>query len=135
VFTPEEVAAAEALEASAVEIDSWDEVPEFASEAEEAAWWDAHVPSAAWFAREGRAVPLEGDARLPVPADTSRLVRRPPATPINLRLEADTVRRLRALAEKKGTKYQTLLKQFVVERLYEEERREGLVPAAERRAG
>ena len=48
--------------------------------------------------------------------------------PISLRLEADTVRRLRALAAKKGTKYQTLLKTFVQERLYEEEKREGLVP-------
>ena len=36
--------------------------------------------------------------------------------------------RLRRLAEKKGTKYQTLLKTFVQERLYEEEKREGLIP-------
>ena len=47
--------------------------------------------------------------------------------PVSLRLEDDTVRRLRVLAAKKGTKYQTLLKQFVTERLYEEEKREGLV--------
>lgn len=127
LFTPEELAAAAALEGSAVEVDNWDDVPDFASEAEEATWWAAHVPSAAWVAREGRPVPLAGDATLPVPADPSRLGRRPAATPVNLRLETDTVRRLRVLAAKKGTKYQTLLKQFVVERLYEEEKRERLV--------
>jgi hypothetical protein len=38
------------------------------------------------------------------------------------------VRRLRRLAEKKGTTYQTLLKTFVQERLYEEEKREGHIP-------
>jgi hypothetical protein len=41
------------------------------------------------------------------------------------------VHRLRRLAEKKGTRYQTRLKQFVVERLYEEEKREGPVAAPE----
>jgi hypothetical protein len=62
---------------------------------------------------------------------------RPAAVALSVRLEADTVRRLRALAAVKGTKYQTLLKAFVQERLYEEERREGLVgertPSARRR--
>ncbi len=127
LFTHEELAAAAALEASAGEVGNWDDVPDFAGEAEEAAWWAGHVPSAAWVAREGRPVPLAGDATLPVPADPSRLGRRPAGTPVNLRLETDTVRRLRVLAAKKGTKYQTLLKQFVVERLYEEEKREHLV--------
>ena len=135
VFTPEAIAAAEAVEAGAAVFDTWEAVPaSFASEAEEAAWWDTHHPSAALFARTARPVPAAGDAHLPVPAaSTDRRPERPAATPINLRLEADTMRRLRALAAKKGTKYQTLLKQFVVERLYEEERREGLAgPAASR---
>ena len=35
--------------------------------------------------------------------------------------------RLRVLAARKHMRYQTLLKQFVVERLYEEEKRQGLV--------
>ena len=42
--------------------------------------------------------------------------------------DADVLTRLRALAaRRKNTGYQTLLKTFVAERLYEEEKREGLV--------
>jgi hypothetical protein len=54
---------------------------------------------------------------------------RPPGVAISVRLEYDVLNRLRALAKVKGTKYQTLLKTFVAERLYEEERRHGLVGA------
>ena len=127
-FTPGERAAAAARVAAMAEVNSWDEVPEFADDAEEAAWWDTHTPGPGML-EDARDVPPEGTPWLPIPADTARPARRPPARPINLRLEADTVRRLRRLAAQKGTKYQTLLKQFVVERLYEEERREGLVDA------
>ena len=42
---------------------------------------------------------------------------------ITIRLDEDTLERLQRLAEKKHKAYQTLLKQFVVERLYEEEKR------------
>jgi predicted DNA binding CopG/RHH family protein len=52
---------------------------------------------------------------------------RPPGVSISVRMEYDLLNRLRALARLKGTKYQTLLKTFVAERLYEEERRHGLV--------
>jgi hypothetical protein len=128
-FTPAERAAARALDASMVEFNSWDEVPDFADEEEEANWWDTHTLGPALLA-EARPVPLEGTPEFPIPADLSRLAtpaQRPPAVPINLRLEADIVRRVRALAARKGTKYQTLLKTFINERLYEEEKREGLV--------
>ncbi len=47
--------------------------------------------------------------------------------PIAVRFEDDTVARLKLLAERKGTGYQTLLKAFVQERLYEEEKREGML--------
>lgn len=47
--------------------------------------------------------------------------------PIAVRFEDDTVARLKVLAERKGMGYQTLLKAFVVERLYEEEKREGVL--------
>lgn len=40
--------------------------------------------------------------------------------PTSLRLGSDLERRLRTLAELKGTSYQTLLKEFVLERIYEE---------------
>jgi hypothetical protein len=48
-------------------------------------------------------------------------------TPIAVRFDEFTLERLRALAARRNTGYQTLLKEFVVERLYEEERREGII--------
>ena len=48
-------------------------------------------------------------------------------TPIAIRLDRFTLERLRALANLRNTGYQTLLKEFVVERLYEEEKREGII--------
>jgi hypothetical protein len=103
-----------------------DAVPPFTGVAEERAWWDTHRLSAAAMAR-WRDEPGNVDAaRARLAASRQPAPPKQPA-PISLRLEADTLRRLRALAAKKGTKYQTLLKQFVGERLYEEEQREGLV--------
>jgi predicted DNA-binding protein len=46
---------------------------------------------------------------------------------ISIRVEPDMLRRLQYLAARKGTRYQTLVKDFVTERLYEEEKREGIV--------
>jgi hypothetical protein len=48
-------------------------------------------------------------------------------TPIAIRFDQFTLMRLKALAALRNTGYQTLLKEFVVERLYEEEKREGIV--------
>jgi predicted transcriptional regulator len=49
------------------------------------------------------------------------------SNPVSLRLSVDLERRLRHLAELKGTTYQTLLKEFVLERVYEEEKRLGVI--------
>lgn len=51
--------------------------------------------------------------------------------PTSLRLDPDTLRRIEAVALKKGTDPLALAKEFVVERLYEEERREGLLDLAD----
>jgi len=48
-------------------------------------------------------------------------------TPIAIRFDQFTLMRLKALAALRNTGYQTLLKEFVVERLYEEEKREGII--------
>lgn len=48
-------------------------------------------------------------------------------TPIAVRFDEFTLKRLRVLAARRNTGYQTLLKEFVVERLYEEEKREGVI--------
>jgi hypothetical protein len=49
-------------------------------------------------------------------------------TPIAIRFDQFTLMRLKSLAASRNTGYQTLLKEFVVERLYEEEKRAGIVP-------
>lgn len=97
------------------EIQSPDEIPAFRSEDEEAEFWSTHSLGSGMLERMG---PLPADV-LP-PADSRR-------RSAALRLDSDIVRRLKALARQKHKNYQTLLKEFVVERLYEEEKREGLV--------
>jgi hypothetical protein len=90
------------------------EVPELKTEAEARAFWDTHEVTAEYLERAGP-VP---DSELPPVRESSRL--------ISLRLSRDLEARLKALARRKGKAYQTLLKEFVLERLYEEEKREGL---------
>jgi len=48
-------------------------------------------------------------------------------TPVAVRFDQFTLKRLKALAALRNTGYQTLLKEFIVERLYEEEKREGII--------
>jgi hypothetical protein len=90
-----------------------DDVPTFTSEAEEAAFWAIHEFSDELLAQMGD-VP---EAFLP----------RPRTKRIPVRFDEDTVQRLKVLATKRHKGNQTLLKEFVVERLYEEEKREGLI--------
>ncbi len=96
------------------------DVPAFTSEAEEADYWATHTYSEellSGFRSEPRA------PGLPTPRSRGKKG----ARSTSLRLEQNVTERLRVLAERKGTAYQTLLKQFVLERLYEEEKREGIV--------
>jgi predicted DNA binding CopG/RHH family protein len=94
---------------------SWEEVPSFESEAEESAFWATHDLSDELLAR----MKPDADPELPPP--------RPRTRPIAIRFDESTLRRVKALAARRGKGYQTLLKEFVSERLYEEEKREGLV--------
>ena len=99
-------------------IHSWDEVPQFGNEAEESEWWGTHeLGDELLDAMES--VPLEGDEWAP-PA-------RPRTRPVSIRFDESTLNRLRTLAARRHKGYQSLLREFVVERLYEEEKREGLV--------
>jgi hypothetical protein len=104
-------------------IESWDEVPKFASEDEERRFWDTHGVGPGILERM-RPVPIEGDGDLP-PARAATL--RPRTRPVSVRLDDDVLRRLKVLAARKHKGYQSLLKEFLVERLYEEEKREGLI--------
>lgn len=96
-------------------IHRWDDVPAFSSEQEESAFWATHELSDELLA----GMRPDADAKLPAP--------RPRTRPIAVRFDETTLRRVKALATRRGTGYQTLLKEFVTERLYEEEKREGIV--------
>jgi uncharacterized protein (DUF4415 family) len=104
-----------------------EDVPSFADEAEEEAWWATHELEGTWTRRRPDDLPSsehfrqQREARRGGPRRTQ---------PVLVRLDADILDRLRALADRKGTGYQTLLKRFVMERLYEEEKLEGQFIAA-----
>lgn len=91
------------------------EIPEFRNEEDETEFWATHEITEEFIER-AEPVP-EGE--LPPPRSRTR--------PISMRFDEDVLRRLRAIAERKHKGYQTLLKEFVVERLYEEEKREGMI--------
>src|SRR5487761_2269443 len=88
------------------------DIPTFATEADEQEFWATHVLDGELL--EGFGPPPEG-----------LIPTRPRTTPVAIRFDADTLARLKAIAKKKHKGYQTLLKEFVAERLYEEEQREG----------
>ena len=97
-------------------VNSPEEIPPFKDEAEEHEFWKTHAMGPGMF--EG----AEPDPNL------ERLVPvRSRSRAITIRVEGDTLHRLHALAARKGMRYQTLLKEFVTERLYEEEKRAGIV--------
>lgn len=93
------------------------EVPEDMSEEEAREFWDTHDITEEYVEKAGP--PPEGI----LPPAT----RRPRTRPVGVRFDDDVIRRLKAVAKRKHKGYQTLLKEFVVERLYEEEKREGLL--------
>jgi hypothetical protein len=88
------------------------DIPTFHTEAEEAAYWSTHTFGDAMLEQLRPA--REVDPRLPPPRAAS--------SSITIRFESDILYRLRTLAAARGVGYQTLLKRFVLERLYEEER-------------
>jgi hypothetical protein len=98
-----------------ITVHSFDEVPQFASETEEAAYWATHELGDEILEAMGP-VP---DSELPPPRQRTR--------PVSIRLDESTLSRAKKLAELRHIGYQTLLKEFIIERLYEEEKREGLV--------
>ena len=100
---------------SLIEIHSEEEIPEFSTEAEEAEFWSTHSLGDEMLATMGCAP----DGLLPPP--------RPRTSPVAVRFDQGTLLRLKTLARKRHKGYQTLLKEFVMERLYEEEKREGIV--------
>ncbi len=97
-------------------IRSLDEIPQFASEREEHDYWKTHTMS---------------DDLLNQPAEDDLPTTRPRQRTIALRLSDDTVARAKAVAARRHIGYQTLIKEFITERLYDEEKRVGLRPVSE----
>ncbi len=96
-------------------ITSLEEVPRFNSEQEEAAYWQTHALSDTLW------------ATLPSAPEEDLPPTRPRTRSVAIRFDDSTLQRMKALAHRRHKGYQTLLKEFVVERLYEEEKREGLI--------
>lgn len=97
------------------------DIPAFKDETEEAEFWATHA-IAGELLDEMKPISVL-DPELAV----LRLDSGARTHPISVRLDRDVLNRLKALATKKHKGYQSLLKEFVVERLYEEEKREGLI--------
>lgn len=112
-------------------VNSSEEIPENMTTEEFAAFWDTHTPGPALFeAAKNDPETQEFMSRLRggQPRQSPRQPRQPRATHITtLRLDEDMEQRLKRVAAMKKIPYQTLLKQFVGERLYEEEKRLGVV--------
>jgi predicted DNA binding CopG/RHH family protein len=108
-----------------------DPVPENMTTEEAAEFWDTHTPSRERIeAARGDPETQELMTRLRGGQErqSPRQPRQPKATHITtLRLDEDMEQRLKRVAAIKKVPYQTLLKQFVGERLYEEEKRLGVV--------
>ena len=98
-------------------IHSADEIPAFASERDEAEFWDTHtLGDEFWENAPGLA---DLDPPLPFVRDEG------PEATIAIIVDRDVLDRLKALARRRRTAYQMLVKQFMLERLDEEERHEG----------
>jgi uncharacterized protein (DUF4415 family) len=97
-----------------------EDIPRFASEDDEARYWSEHELGDEML---DAMTPLGEEVLPPARARTR---------PVSVRIDEDVLQRLRVVAAHRGKRYQTLLKQFVLERLYEEERREGIVPSVGR---
>lgn len=100
--------------AKMIEVNDVSEIPAFQSETEERDFWSTHS-----FGHGFLEQPTSLDD-LPAPRARTR--------PVSMRFDESTIQRLRTLAEKRHKGYQSLAREFIVERLYEEERREGIVP-------
>lgn len=94
------------------------QVPKNMTNAEEDEFWATHKMTEE-FLRQATVNEDENDVDLPP--------KRTEAKTITIRMDLDTIERLQKMAELKHKGYQTLMKQFVIERLYEEEKRSGVV--------
>ena len=111
-----------------IPVNGVDEIPKNLSTEEYAEFWETHTPSREMIGAAQSDPETWALLNKIAPRIRPRQPRQPKATHVTtLRLDEDMERRLKHLAALKKVPYQTLLKQFVGERLYEEEKREGIV--------
>ncbi|EYB69398.1 hypothetical protein DEIPH_ctg008orf0131 [Deinococcus phoenicis] len=111
-----------------IPLDVGDPVPENMTTEEAAAFWDTHAPTRERIAAAQKDEEAWALLNEIAPRQRPKQPRQPKATFVTtLRLDEDMEKRLKHVAALKKVPYQTLLKQFVGERLYEEEKRLGVV--------
>jgi len=81
-------------------------LPEFRSDQDEAEFWDTHDSTE--FLRDTQ------------PVDVTFVDARPAKKQISLRLDPEAIDKLKAIAQRKGIGYQTLIRMWVMERLAQE---------------
>lgn len=118
-------------EQAMIEVNSRAEIPDFSTEEELIYFWQTHSIGPG-LVDEGKTDPaaqaMAERLRGGQPRQRPRQPRQPKATFVtSLRLDEDMEQRLKHVAKLKKVPYQTLLKQFVGERLYEEEKRLGVI--------
>ncbi len=95
-------------------------IPEFSTEAEEAAWWDGHQDLIAERFAQAAAAGTLGHGRA---------AKRAPGQPagssptLTIRVPDADIRRAREIAARKGLRYQTYLRMLIHEGLEREEQR------------
>lgn len=94
------------------------EVPDLVTEKEAREFWDTHEVTEEYLESAGS---VAEEDMPPTRPKTKR------TRPIALRFDEDVIERPKQLADHKHKGYQTLLEEFVSERLYEEEKREGIL--------
>jgi uncharacterized protein (DUF4415 family) len=94
------------------------DVPDFSTEKDAREFWDTHEVTEEYLKSAGSVAEKDSPQARP---RTNR------TKPIAVRFDDDVIDRLKQLADHKHKGYQTLLKEFVSERLYEEEKREGIL--------
>jgi hypothetical protein len=96
-------------------------IPEFPSEAEEAAWWDSHQEMIEGRFLQAAAAGALGHSRVAKKATAGTTSGLSPT--LTLRVPESDISRARALAARKGLRYQTYLRMLIHEGLEREEQR------------
>ena len=96
-------------------------IPRFASEAEEAEWWDSHQDLIAEKFVQAAATGGLGQGR--VAKQALQATSGGPSPTITIRVPQDDLSRARKLAARRGLRYQTYLRMLIHEGLEREEKR------------